>query len=138
MERNTEYTLSDLYLIRKVIILKKIQATMKTLVLPFSTISVWASTEKKMWKWEPWKRNKSLSLVYYHLHTVRNQFFLFKYRLTFFMLKFDLNGNHDLQKKPFLEKNMKKLLTHMFYTHDVTCNMSRRNSGSNDIYKKDQ
>ena len=24
----------------------------------------------------------------------------------------------------------------MLFTHDITCNMSRRNSGSNDIYKK--
>ena len=42
------------------------------------------------------------------------------------------------RKKPFIEKNMKKLLTHMLFTHGVTCSMSRRSSGSNDIDKKDQ
>ena len=48
------------------------------------------------------------------------------------------NKNYDLQKKHLIEKNMKKLLNYMLYTHDVTSNMSRWNNGSNDIYKKDQ
>ena len=48
-----------------------------------------------------------------------------------------LNKNHDLQKKHFTEKNMKKLLNYILYTHDVTRNLSRWNNGGNDIYKKE-
>ena len=53
------------------------------------------------------------------------------------------NMNHGLQKKNFIEKNsffccLLKLLNYILYTHDVTCNLSRLNSGCNDIYEKDQ
>ena len=37
--------MSDLYLMKKVVILKNIQVTVKTFFPPFSTISVWARTE---------------------------------------------------------------------------------------------
>ena len=47
-EKNTE-NMWDLYLMEKVIILKKIQVTMKIFIPQFWTISVWAWTEKNVW-----------------------------------------------------------------------------------------
>ena len=79
-------------------------------------------------------------------YTEWNQFFFIKIHVKVFIFIFDLNVKHrfifsnknqDLQKKHFIEKNMKKLLNYILYTHDVTCNLSRWNNGGNDIYKKE-
>ena len=45
---------------------------------------------------------------------------------------------HDLQKKHFTGKNIKRLLNYMLYKHDATCNLFLINNKNNDIYKKDQ
>ena len=72
--------------------------------------------------------------------------FLVKHTFIFFIFNVDLNVKHHLffqirtmiyRKKYFMEKNMKKLLNCMLYTHDVTCNLNRWNNAGNDIYKKD-
>ena len=47
------------------------------------------------------------------------------------------NKKHGLQKKRFIEKNMKKLSNYIFDTHDVTCNLSRWNNESIGIYKNE-
>ena len=46
-ERNNENTMQHLYFNEKAIILRKIQATIKTFAPPFSTISVWSWSGKK-------------------------------------------------------------------------------------------
>ena len=93
--------------------------------------------------------------IYENLGLTLSTITYIQYEISFFLIKlyvkvfyiwfkceaplFFSNKNHDQQKKHFIiEKYMKKLLNYMLYTHDVTCNMRRWNSGSNDIYKKDQ
>ena len=58
-----------------------------------------------------------------------------------------VGGPQALTQSAFLAKLAKFLRTPAFkedlrwlllYTHDITCNLSRRNNGYSDIYKKDQ
>ena len=85
--------------------------------------------------------------IYFKYYTTWNQFFIkihvkicyiqiwFKREASLLLFS---NKNHDLQKKNFIETNMKKLLNYMLYTQDITYNLSRWNNRGNDIYKKDQ
>ena len=81
-----------------------------------------------------------MSTIIYIQYSIKSVFKL-KFTLMFFIFRFDINvkhcsifsnKNHGLQKE-----HIWKSYSITFYTHDVTCNLSRWNNERIDIYKNE-